>query len=322
MNNQNLTPEYGIVIISENRDKSTDLVIDWLHMLKIPHYRYNSLDPANVTIGISNEDLRITIGKKEIKKIWIRRGRFHFIPVELRFNNFSSYLKNEERPIVEFCEKMFYEEDKVIGSYQEETLNNKLLNLYIAKKSGLDIPNTLITNQKKDILDFKTKSKKVITKCIFHPPNLDVEDFEIHSVGTIIIEKEQIEFLDDSFAPTLFQEYIEKKYEVRVFFFGNNFYSMAIFSQRDKKTMVDFRNYNNEKPNRNVPLTLPSHILSKIKKFIKLKGINTGSIDFIVTNNDRFVFLEINPQGQFNWLSENCNYYIEKDIAFILKDSL
>jgi hypothetical protein len=46
--------------------------------------------------------------------------------------------------------------------------------------------------------------------------------------------------------------------------------------------------------------------------------MNTGSIDLILTPNGEYFFLEINPMGQYDWLSKNCNYYIEKDIAEML----
>ena len=35
----------------------------------------------------------------------------------------------------------------------------------------------------------------------------------------------------------------------------------------------------------------------------------------IVTPTNEYVFLEVNPVGQFNFVSELCNYYIEKNIA-------
>ena len=47
--------------------------------------------------------------------------------------------------------------------------------------------------------------------------------------------------------------------------------------------------------------------------------LNMGTLDFIVTKNDEFIFLEINPVGQFTDLSYNCNYYVEKKIAQILQ---
>ena len=42
----------------------------------------------------------------------------------------------------------------------------------------------------------------------------------------------------------------------------------------------------------------------------------------LVNNNilqvQEFVFLEVNPVGQFGWVSKNCNYYLEKKIALKL----
>ena len=102
----------------------------------------------------------------------------------------------------------------------------------------------------------------------------------------------------------------------------NNFYPMAIFSQNDETTKIDYRNYNYDKPNRNVPFVLPKLILKKIKKFISKLEINTGSIDLIINKKGDYFFLEINPMGQYDWVSQNCNYYIDKDIAEILISKL
>jgi D-alanine-D-alanine ligase-like ATP-grasp enzyme len=46
----------------------------------------------------------------------------------------------------------------------------------------------------------------------------------------------------------------------------------------------------------------------------KLK-LNTGSIDMIYTNDSKFIFLEVNPVGQFGMVSKPCNYNLEKKIA-------
>jgi hypothetical protein len=35
----------------------------------------------------------------------------------------------------------------------------------------------------------------------------------------------------------------------------------------------------------------------------------------IVTPEGEYVFLEVNPTGQFGWVSDNCNYYLEEKIA-------
>ena len=95
---------------------------------------------------------------------------------------------------------------------------------------------------------------------------------------------------------------------------------MAIFSQNDKQTSVDFRNYNDKRPNRTIPFSLPKGIEDKIIQFCEEGGYNLGSIDLIKSTNGKYYFLEINPKGQFGMVSYPCNYYLEKKLARHLID--
>ena len=78
---------------------------------------------------------------------------------------------------------------------------------------------------------------------------------------------------------------------------------------------TDFRNYNIDKPNRYVPFLLPKDIEEKLLNLLEDLDLNTGSVDLIYDNDDNYVFLEINPVGQFGMVSINCNYHIEKMIS-------
>ena len=60
---------------------------------------------------------------------------------------------------------------------------------------------------------------------------------------------------------------------------------------------------------------LLEELKDKLTEFMEVSNLDTGSIDLIVTPNNEYIFLEVNPVGQFEWLSTNCNYYIEKHIA-------
>jgi len=277
---------------------------------KIAFARYNTNELT---------DCSLMLGPKETKRIkqivWNRRGKLQLIPQSMRNSGYSGHLNKEAFPVLEFLEQQWKKDKLLLGSYMEESLNNKILNLSVAIEVGLNIPETLVTNQKTDLLGFYDKNAPIITKCIVAEPRLPSENFFYQTPGTFVVDKSEIESLSDNFAPSLFQKYIEKKYEVRVFVTGNTFFSMAIFSQNDEQTKIDFRNYNREKPNRNIPFELPKKIKDKIRLFLIQKQMNQGSIDFIVTPENEFVFLEINPQGQLDWVSKNCNYYIEKHIA-------
>jgi glutathione synthase/RimK-type ligase-like ATP-grasp enzyme len=297
-----------LVIVSEVYEKSTENVIDWLYHYKTPFDRKNvDSDCADFNIQITSNKITSSLSNTII---WNRRGYLQLIPTSLQSSDWIDYLKKEQLPVTKTLEEL--NNANYIGSYHSELLNNKLLNLKYAVESGLDIPATIITNNKFDLFQFIKKNKKYITKSLYTSPNLEKEDSFVRGNGTIILDLEKI---SENFAPSLVQECIEKEVEIRVFFIEDEYYAMAIFSQNDEKTQIDFRNYNHEKPNRNVPFKLEDSLLSKLKLFVQKIQCNTGSIDLILTKDKKYVFLEINPMGQYHWLSENCNYYIDKKIA-------
>ena len=92
----------------------------------------------------------------------------------------------------------------------------------------------------------------------------------------------------DFFPPSFCQAYIEKKIELRIFFLGNQFFSAAIFSQSNPKTKIDFRNYDDENPNRIIPFNLPKDVSKKLLKMINSLKLTSGSIDMIYTKKNQF----------------------------------
>ena len=55
---------------------------------------------------------------------------------------------------------------------------------------------------------------------------------------------------------------------------------------------------------------------------MKLLNLNSGSLDLIRAADGKYVFLEINPVGQFGMVSYPCNYNIEKEIAIALTNRM
>lgn len=51
---------------------------------------------------------------------------------------------------------------------------------------------------------------------------------------------------------------------------------------------------------------------------MKKMNLDTGSIDMIVTPELEYVFLEVNPVGQYDMVSVPCNYHLHSKIAKIL----
>jgi len=174
---------------------------------------------------------------------------------------------------------------------------------------GLTIPQTMITNSKKSLNKYFIE-KKIIAKSIhsiqFQTKNLSLIGY------TKLLENSMI---PDKFSISLVQEEVIKKYELRIFFLNDKFFASAIFSQSNDKTKLDFRNYDQQKPNRIVPYILPKLIEKKLTLLMRKLRLKTGSIDMIVNSSGDYIFLEVNPVGQFGMISKPCNFFLEREIA-------
>lgn len=182
----------------------------------------------------------------------------------------------------------------------------------------MNVPKTYILNNKYNLKRvLKKKKARIVSKSLTNT-NFISYDNDIYLNYTDIIYEEDLEFIPDVFNYTIFQEEIEKEFEIRSFFIDGKFYSMAIFSQSHEQTKIDFRKYNLLKPNRNIPFILPSSIEIKLAKFLSISKINSGSFDLIKSKNGKYYFLEINPYGQYDMVSLPCNYNIDKIISELL----
>jgi ATP-GRASP peptide maturase of grasp-with-spasm system len=324
-----------LLILSENDDYTTNDVIDWLSYRKIPFIRINDTSRINfsyLNIGYEQTDWEILVSEEyntnsalvkseDITSYWYRRGFINLHTILPKTNDATkNYLNGFLERYVNFNQKelieLMYstlESKKHIGSCKDNFVT-KLHNLQKAKRVGFKIPETMIISSKKELIIAKTKFQKLITKGI-KSNGFNIDFQSSISCLTQLVEMKDIEGFSDTFAPSIVQKYIEKLFELRVFYLNEKCYSAAIFSQQDEKTKIDFRNYNEENPNRVVPYKLPQTVEGMICDFMKTQDLKSGSIDILVSDKMEYYFLEVNPVGQFKWISKNCNFYLEKEIA-------
>lgn len=304
-----------ILISSDVNDQSTNDVIDWLKKYKYHFIRINKEDVSEIDLKFGF--ISIMIGKFSVKLddisfYWYRKGHIgikRFINSQMQYH--EPYLHNENKVLNEYINYNLSKNS--LGDYYNSE-PNKLIILDIAQKCGLKIPESFIIDNKKELLEV-LHFKKLITKVITASGKFYFND----SLGGLIFTNEVTgEFLKDVpdfFYPSFFQEMVEKKYEIRSFILGKKIWSMAIFSQSEEYTKVDFRKDNNQLFLRRVPVNLPLDIEDKIFKLFKELKLKTGSVDIIVSKRNEYYFLELNPVGQFGMVSFACNYNIEEEIT-------
>jgi ATP-GRASP peptide maturase of grasp-with-spasm system len=193
---------------------------------------------------------------------------------------------------------------------------NKIVALRAAQAVGLEIPATLLTTDTAAARRFLAEHGKVIIKSL-SPLAIESEG-DAYWAYTEVLTPEDLAAAGPSIFPCVLQAYAEKQYEIRVFYIGGRSHAMAIFSQLDDQTAVDFRRYNWSRRNRCVPVRLPTELREKIGAFMERVGLSTGSLDIIKRPDGAYVFLEVNPVGQFGFVSAACNYQLEREVARLL----
>lgn len=270
-------------------------------------------------LSITNDDIQFTLGDQricfsEIKSYWYRRGNFLLPPFD------SSGLNELQRKDFMIENSMVIDllHNRLLGIPHLGCLYNADLNraetLIRAKKAGLKIPPFGIFNSKADLCSFKNNHEKIIIKPLGNGLHYKENNKNIVTYTALFTEEDADE-LPEVFPPALFMKYIPKKYELRIFYLDGECYTLAIFSQTDSKTEIDYRKYNDINPNRNASYALPGNTRECIIRLMNLLRLQTGSIDMIVTKEDEFIFLEVNPVGQFLLIEELGNYDLTGKIA-------
>lgn len=303
----------SLLILSTSDDQSTDELIMWVRNFGSTEiFRLNDEDSIEeLRLVLTGNKEEVFINGKDLLKfdsVLIRNGQLPKPKIKTKMEHMEYIVVKDF--ILHKLEKF----KKCIGSVTEDLNHNKLIDFHFANKVGLKIPDSWVVTNKQDFE---------------HIPVDQNKDLLVKPLKNYYIEKENgREYIFDlyqlfgypdaiptRFFPSLVQKRIPKIFEVRSFFLIDKFYSIAIFSQKNKNTQLSFKNIDKDLLNRMVPFQLPKVLEKKLKSLFKEKRLKIGSVDLIYGIDRKFYFLEINPVGQFNWLSRLGNYQIEKELA-------
>lgn len=272
-----------IFICSSEKDITTNEVVRHLRINKKNFFRLNGDTDKITSIDIEGDNVVIEINNHTIISnpsfFWYRRGKLNF---DQNINTFPA----ENISIIDFLYKKIAQHS--LNEYDDNFIN-KLKVLEYAKECDIRIPNYIITSSKKDLITFMNKIDECCTKPLNTLPQFQYDNID-YEVFTNKLTISDIKHIPDKFQPSMVQEYIAKQFEVRTFLLGKKTYSVAIFSQGNKKTEIDFRQYDRNTPNRVVPFFLPKEYEKKIIRLSKKLNIHSGSIDTIYSTKNEFVF--------------------------------
>jgi len=188
----------------------------------------------------------------------------------------------------------------------------KAYQLRVAQDIGLTIPVTLITNCSGAATEFVEKHghDRVIYKAF--------SALEHEWRETRLLRADEVSLLDNvQYAPVIFQEYIEAGVDLRVTIVGDDLFAAAVHSQ-DTSYKVDFRI---DIANARIEATqLPHNVEVQLHELMHRLGLVYGAIDMRRTPDGRYVFLEINPAGQWLFVEHFSGQPITSTLARLLHD--
>ena len=304
--------EREILIVTRKFDPTADIVIKKLVGLGERVKRINSDEfpsGAEFTGVMSNEEIGFEfrtgtrwVYSTEIKSAWFRQPFDFKLSDEIKGGSIIRFTEVESlHSVIGFlssleCFWLNRPDLAIHGSY-------KLLQLRAASCVGLAIPNTLVTNSPDKAREFVgERPEDFITKCITSA--MIKSENRPRAIFTRRIDRDLLGQIEQvRYCPTLFQDYIKKRPEVRVIVVCDRIFSFLILNQEapSELTRIDWRHYDLENV-RHEEFQLPMEVEGKILELTKRLNLNFGAIDMILTPEDEFVFLELNPTGQWAWL--------------------
>lgn len=318
-----------VLIFSNTSDQSTNNVMDWLNYYNVQSIRINGDDDRYVfhhldSTGIYFWDRRkdIYVNIENANSCWWRRQSIRVnkltntnpslrcdnsFDISPFVNSGNKWLSLEATRLREYIYKRLYAKIPInLGMPSFDF--NRLEIFILASECGLLIPEFAIITNSSDIKRYKELWGGCVSKAISNGLYDEHGDNRYYTYTELVspFDKDIVLF------PSLISKNIEKSFEIRSFYLNGEFYSMAIFSQTDELTRIDYRKYAN---NRNEPFLLPKDIERKTNALFEKIGINTGSVDYMVDKSGDYYFLEINPVGQYGMTDFPCNYQLDCKIA-------
>jgi glutathione synthase/RimK-type ligase-like ATP-grasp enzyme len=274
-----------------------------------------SFDGSNFQVAI--KDSERVLGSNEIRAVWYRRPK----DFDLSSEN-DAYVADYIRQQSTACLRGLYFccHDTAIWVNPLPSLHrsrNKLQQLQIAHQLGLNPPRTIVTNNWQDARAFCSDIEKVCTKSL-DEPNF-ILDGHIYPFFTRVLEKREIFENRESIerCPVLFQEYIDKMFDIRVCVIGEDIFAFEIHSQEHDLSVHDFRGV---APDflKHTPHKLPGSVEARIRRFMQRQGLIFSAMDFVLSRKGTYHFLENNPNGQWLWLEQITGVPLSKSMLRLL----
>ena len=250
------------------------------------------------------------IAGDDIRAVWWRRARLP-LPHPYAEPSLRDFAQNNTQAqiwgyFLSLSEKVPF----VNVPMRESAANYKLLQLEKALQHGLDIPPTLITNNPQDAATFVREREQVGGTCVVKQLR------SAQSAGYLtqpISTADAHRFAQIQDAPVILQERVHGL-DVRVVVVGE-----AVFAASEEpRVATNVPDIRATFDTTCAPLVVPGDVRLKLLALHRQLGLSFGAYDFIRSHDGRWVFLEVNPSGQWLYVEAGAAHRVSEAFARLL----
>lgn len=312
-----MTPDV-VLLVTASYDRAADQVEQCINELGRPSFRLDTdLFPTAIKAtyhpdtGVSFISPKGTVNSTQIMSVWYRRNVAPALPADM--DKYSrEFSERESRAFLEGAITSIQTSRWLSYPPAIWRAERKLYQLAIASQLGFQVPPTLVTNDQAATRHFSSKFPliaKAISSGYIDSP------LGYKAIFTTALHGSDLQDLTGlDLAPVTFQERIEKVSDIRVTVVGEELFAAEILSQEHPSSFTDWRATVNPDVGHRV-YDLPSKQQELCKALVRKLGLQYGAIDLALTEDQRHVFFEINPNGEWLWLEDKLGFPISKKIS-------
>lgn len=319
-----------ILILTAREDVHANAVERELSARGADFLRFDPGDvPASATMsvafddrGLTNLQVRTPSGVVDLSRlgaIWFRRPSRPAAPAHLQGTTAATFVEDETAYALTGLWELVPAQCVPAPRPVVQRLQNKAPQLQRAAELGFELPPTLVTNDPDEFVDFLLRhGNRVVTKQIGMAELVSTPDGDgVARYTEPLRHRDVVHANAMRHCPIIVQAYVPKHIELRVTIVGEQLFAAAIWSQESNHTRHDWRRYDDART-RIEPYELPPEIAARCLALVRTMGLSYGAIDLVLTPDGRYVFIEINPSGQYLWVEDATGLPISAAVAELL----
>ena len=297
-----------LLILTNSQDVTADYLVSVLDRASVPLIRLNtdtlitqtfiSYRPGEPIISLDG----VSYPPSDVQNVWYRR------PQPLRSNQFddssdSHYILNEWAEGIEGFLAHIPKMRWMNHPSSNALASHKLEQLTTARSLGFQLPDSLVTQDESILREFfRQNDGQIVVKPMANGYiERPLEDTDSQIYTNRVRESDLRDLTDLKSCPTFFQQFIQKKSDVRITIVDDEIHTVELVGKDNGVQRCDIRR-NNMADVAYSKIDLPESVRAKLRRLMDHYSLRFAAIDMVIADDGEWFFLEVNPNGQWAWL--------------------